>query len=294
MAYYKFDSNAPRLDSASTLGDLQLAGNPSFPSSGPWSGTQYASPCVALTSDSDSSGGGQFLQLNPINLGSMSAAGGFSICSWFVYDQYTQNARIFEFGLGPNYNNVFLSRDSLSTSLRLLCLCGNTGQQGPSFYFPDPIQLGQWRHVCIVNKGAQWNFYDKGQLVGTQTSSCSLQDVMTTFNYIGRSDWSRADNRLLIGRVAEFRIYSRPLSASDVAAVYAYNGAVSSCLSPPSPPPRAPFPAPRSTFPSPDSYRTPQAFDTPVSRDQFKMKHYFDFPFTFEDYRQTYFLLSGF
>ena len=230
MAYYKFDSNAPLLDSASTLGDLQSAGNPSFPSSGPWSGTNYASPCVALTSDSDSNGGGQFLQLNPINLGSMSAAGGFSICSWFVYDQVTELARIFDFGLGPYYNNVVLRRQSSSTDLWLESYCGQSNQAQPYFFFPDPIQLGQWRHVCIVNQGAQWDFYDNGQHVGSQTSSCSLQDVMTTFNYIGRSDWSLADNRLLVGRVAEFRIYSRRLSASDVTAVYAYRGAVSPLL----------------------------------------------------------------
>ena len=92
------------------------------------------------------------------------------------------------------------------------------------FDFPAPIVLGEWRHVCIVNQGTTWTYYDKGGLVGISPTSSSnyLADSLLSPNYLGRSNWD--GDRLLQGSISDFRVYSVALTASVVADLYAAQG----------------------------------------------------------------------
>ena len=193
-----------------TLGDLQASGSPHFIKECAWPGSQ----CAALTSTGDSSGGGQYFRVNPLNLGPMSASAGFSICTWFVFDATTYHARIFDFGAGRS-NNIILFRNQWSNVLQFDFYCGPGYGY---FFFPNPIINGQWRHVCVVNQGRSWSFYDDGVFAASQTASCSLSNVLLTSNFIGRSNWY--EDSLLIGRMDEFRIYERALIHFDVDGIY--------------------------------------------------------------------------
>jgi hypothetical protein len=219
IAYYTFVRNSPLLDMAYTLGNLEASGSPSFvsdcpgpPTFQPWPG----SLCAKLTSTSDSSGGGQYFRVNSLNLGAMSASNGFSLCTWFVFDVTTPYARIFDFGVGESNNNVYLARMDMSPNLFFAYYSGSTMSE--SFTFPIPIVNGQWRHVCVVNKGKEWSFYDNGAFTASQTASFSLSNVVLTSNYIGRSNWNH--DSVLIGRVDEFKIYRKMISSGDVASIY--------------------------------------------------------------------------
>jgi hypothetical protein len=154
--------------------------------------------------------------MNSLNLGSMSASNGFAICTWFVFDATTNYARIFDFGIGPKNNNLLLAREGLNANLVVHYY--NSLVYGGYFAFPEPIINGQWRHVCIVNKGNKWSFYDNGEFMASQIASFSLQNVLLTSNYIGRSNWDV--DRLFIGRVDEFKIYQKTILPSDVASIY--------------------------------------------------------------------------
>ena len=79
---------------------------------------------------------------------------------------------------------------------------------------------------------------EHGALAVSLTATCNLTDTLFTFNYIGRSNW--ATDLLLVGRVDEFRIYDRALSARDVTTLYSYKGAEFHLLAPLSLPPNAP------------------------------------------------------
>jgi hypothetical protein len=207
VAYFTFSSDAPTLDMAFSIGNLQASGSPTYLPDGPWPGSQ----CAALTSAGDSYGGGQYFRLNPLNLGAMSASTGFSICTWFVFDATTIEASVFDFGTGAGSSGVRLFRWRSSTQLQLqYSYCGYT--------FPKPIINGQWRHVCVVNQGSSWSVYDDGLLDASWFTPCSLNNAQLTSNFIGRSNSYSAP--LLIMRVDEFRIYQKQLALSNISSVY--------------------------------------------------------------------------
>ena len=221
VEYYAFNPNDPLKDFSSTMGGLtQSSIPPTYLANCLWSGAN----CAIFSSNSNSSGGGQWLQAPPINLGSMSAGAGFSICSWFMFGGNGSWSRIFDFGNGPASDNNLLAQVGVSAVLQHHKYCSSTNFP---FQFPDPITLGQWRHVCIVNQGTAWTYFDNGRIVGTQ-QSCTLNDVTLSSNFLGRSNWPI--DRLLQGRIGVFQIYSRALSASDVGIIYAYRGTKPECF----------------------------------------------------------------
>ena len=199
------------MDSAFSLGYLQASGSPSFVPDGPWPGSQ----CAALTSAGGTYGGFSYFRLNPLNLGSMSASTGFSICMWFAFDATSSDAAVFDFGSDGN-SVLRLSRSGTSAQLQLRYSSSYCG----SYNFMKPIIIGQWRHVCVVNQGSSWSAYDDGLLEFSWFPYCtgSLNNSKLTSNFIGRSNSYSAS--LLIGRVDEFRIYQKPLSSNNVSSIY--------------------------------------------------------------------------
>ena len=206
------------MDASHASGSLIPSSSPpTYQADCPWPGAH----CAVFSSDADSSGGGQFFTAPPINIGAMSAAAGFSVCTWFRFDVAGSWSRVFDFGNGPDSANLLLTdydgQGVLVVQRYLPCPDDHT------FTFPAPISYGQWRHVCIVNQGTDWSFYDDGVLVGSDQRPCSYASDVLSSNYLGRGNWD--GNRLLRGRIAEFRIYNRSLSASEAARLYGHVGA---------------------------------------------------------------------
>ncbi len=187
---------------------------PTFQADCAWAGAQ----CAVLHSSSNSDGtAGQYFNHPTVNLGALSADAGFSICVWFVFDEFTTWARIFDFGNGAGMNNVGLARGDFNR-LAFFFYC----DQGSEVVMLGPIVVGEWRHMCIVNKGTSWKLYNNGMLAVSHTSNCYLSNVNTIKNYLGRSNWN--SDKLLYGKVDEFRLYNGKLSATDVAVVFGYRG----------------------------------------------------------------------
>jgi hypothetical protein len=233
IAHYAFNTISLVVDSARKLGSLQAFGNPSQRPDGPWSGSQSA----ALTNTYNSNGGGQYFKVNNLNLGAMSrTTAGFSICTWFAFDATTMWSRVFDFGLGMSNNNIYVARVQTSETLQIYYSCRQGHYQ--EINLPKPIINGKWRHVCVVNLGRNWSIYDDGALAASRTATCDLTNTLLTSNYIGRSNWNW--DPLLVGRVDEFRIYDRALSAWQVTNLYGYKGAESQLPAPLSLPPNAP------------------------------------------------------
>ena len=188
---------------------------PSYTTDCQWAGAE----CAVFSSDADSSGGGQYFKLPTVNLGQMSANQGFSICAWFVFDAAGWWSRVFDFGQGFAMNNLFLAQDDLS-KLYLRVYSGSAGVAKLSS--PISYPLGAWRHACVVNQGRRWELYENGTLVAYIFSSIDLVPVDLTSNFIGRSNLE--GDRLLRGKVDEFRMYNRALAGSEVANIFAYRG----------------------------------------------------------------------
>jgi hypothetical protein len=93
----------------------------------------------------------------------------------------------------------------------------------------NPIVTGTWYHVAGVRGTNFIQIYVNGQLIG-QTSVSFPQDYGTFPLYFGTSGQSSFDHKFA-GQLDEVSLYNRPLSASEIAAIYTA-GAAGKCKGP--------------------------------------------------------------
>ncbi len=132
--------------------------------------------------------------------------------------------RVFDFGVGWGETGVILSRHDSNPYIQAEHRYNYVAQ---SFQSPIVFRLGQWWHFCLVNKGRAWNILENGVLSATYEAWYGVAEVELTNNFIGRSFWN--SDRLLQGKIDEFRIYKRALSNKEVADVFAYRGVFFLC-----------------------------------------------------------------
>jgi len=82
------------------------------------------------------------------------------------------------------------------------------------------LATGSWQHVAVTLSGNLGILYVNGVEVG-RNSNMTLKPASlgnTNLNYIGRSQYSA--DPYLDGRVDNFRIYNRALSAAEISNLY--------------------------------------------------------------------------
>jgi hypothetical protein len=217
FAYYTFGTDSRLKDSSHASVDLVPSSEaPTYVSDCRWPSAE----CSQLSSEADSSGGGQYFTLPTVNLGKMSAEAGFSICSWFMFDTVREGSRVFDMGNGEYNNNVFLAREGGSD--RLYAEYWNWGSYQDSISSPNAIVEGVWRHACLVNQGRIWALYDDGVQTVHSTANFDLVNIDLSSNHIGRSSWG--GDMLMQGKIDEFRMYSRALDMTEVSRIVSYKG----------------------------------------------------------------------
>jgi hypothetical protein len=163
--------------------------------------------------------GTQYVQIPSINLARWSVGGtGFTICLWFVYDSVVSNARIFEFAVGAFDSAIYLARVGTTTTTEFVFM------QGSSLSFVNlnnPIVLGQWTHLCIVNKERSWSLYENSVFTFTGMAHFDLiGSTILSSNFLGKSNFgSYAPFK---GRIDEFRIYNLSLAADIIKNIYSW------------------------------------------------------------------------
>ena len=216
-AYYAFSSSARLLDNSFHSMDLNASlVAPTFQSNCQWSGAE----CAVFSQVPISSGAGNYYMLPNLNVGSMSQANGFSICMWLSFDAIDSWARVFDFGNGPDGHNILLARLGTSTNLAFHLYVDSNNTKFEAI-LPTPIDLGVWRHVCIVNLGMNISLFENGKLSLSFTIN-TIDNVLLTSNFIGKSNWEF--DGMFRGKIDEFRIYSKALSAADVTTIFSYQG----------------------------------------------------------------------
>ena len=220
VAWYTFSANSRLEDSSfhnNRLSDSQSPVN--YQSDCQWKGAE----CAVFGSN----GLQNYYSLPILNLGFWSARAGFSICMWFVYDDFgsiRRFSRIFDIGLGPANKNVLLTRYGSSNTLSLYYNYDGLVQQINS---PIPITLGTWRHFCVTNQNTDagkslWTFYENGILSLQTTLDPVLPQIELTSNFIGKSNWNQ--NPTFQGKMDDFRIYSKALSAEETELLFGFQG----------------------------------------------------------------------
>jgi hypothetical protein len=137
----------------------------------------------------------------------------FTISAWVNPAQNSTWSRLFDFGNGPA-TNMFLTLNS-GNQLRFAITAGGAGGE-QQINGTGTLPLNTWSHVAVTLSGTTGTLYVNGQVVGTN-SNMTLHPSnlgVTSQNWIGRSQYS---DPYLDGAVDDFQIYSRALSASDMA-----------------------------------------------------------------------------
>jgi hypothetical protein len=220
IAWYTFSTNSRLEDSSYHNNRLSDSYSP----------VEYQSDCQwkgAECSVFGSNGLQNFYYLPNLNLGFLSAGAGFSICTWFIYDDFDSIrsfSRIFDLGLGPGNKNVLLARYGSSNTLSLFYNYDGPIEQIDS---PIPIAFGTWRHFCVTNKNTAagkslWTFYENGIVSLQTTRDPVLPQISLTSNFIGKSNWN--GDPTFQGKMDDFRIYSKALSAKEIELLYGFQG----------------------------------------------------------------------
>jgi O-glycosyl hydrolase len=148
--------------------------------------------------------------------GIVSTLNDFTLAAWVKLDSISTWSRIFDFGTGTTVN-MFLTPRATSTTgpVRFaITTSGNGGEQQISG--TTALATGSWQHVAVTLSGNTGTLYLNGVVVGTNTNMTLHPSSLgaTTQNYLGDSQYS--NDPALLGRVDDFRIVGRALSAAEI------------------------------------------------------------------------------
>jgi len=173
-------------------------------------GTSNSAPCVTLPADV------------------LKDYTSVTIEAWFSLDGLSDWQRLFDFGdseggtTGAGGNYIFYTPSSGSSDSRFVISTGGI----PGYNFNENLAVGvdlgtatPYHIACIYDAATSTiSLYQDGKFVNSSTTTHLLTNVGRSFAYIGSSTY-RGD-AAFAGKVNEFRIYNRALSASELALTY--------------------------------------------------------------------------
>jgi hypothetical protein len=159
----------------------------------------------------DLDGVSDFLQIPESNY----FVGDFTFEVWFLKRSNNNWSRIFDFGNGPDKQNVIVVL-SKETSGKLSFHVHKDGQNR-SFELNDPTPLNEWTHLTLrLTTNIGWVY-----LNGNLLKLGQLQrppNISRQVNYIGRSNWS--GDKAADVLIDEFRLYKTPLDPAVIKSHY--------------------------------------------------------------------------
>ena len=148
--------------------------------------------------------------------GIVSGLGGdYTVSAWVDPSANTTWSRVFDFGNGPG-TNMFLTVNS-GAGLRFAITTGGPGAE-QRIDATSVLPVGQWSLVTVTLSGTTGTLYVNGQVVGTNANMTVHPAARgaTPNDWIGKSQYN---DPALDAKVDDVNIYSRALSASDIAAL---------------------------------------------------------------------------
>ncbi|MDQ0641086.1 autotransporter-associated beta strand protein [Pedobacter sp. W3I1] len=145
--------------------------------------------------------------------GIVSALNDFTISTWLKMDAKTNWMRVFDFGAGTS-KYMFLSIQAGSANVMRYAIKNGGAEQVVSYNYTLP--LNTWTHLAITQSGNTCTLYINGTAVAANTGLTIKPSAIgsTTLNYLGRSQFN---DPLFNGSIDEFKLYSRALTAAEIA-----------------------------------------------------------------------------
>ncbi len=165
----------------------------------------------------------------PASLQTMGATTAITMSCWVNVRTERAWERIFDFGNSQTAGYMFLTTAQATTAPNsprfAISMTGNTGEQMINMTTPAALSTNVWHHIAVVlgpTVGTTYTgtlFIDKA-VAGTNNAMTMRPSSLgnTPNNWIGRSQFSTVDP-LFDGLIDDFRIYSRALSAAEIAAL---------------------------------------------------------------------------
>ena len=139
---------------------------------------------------------------------------GFTVQAWFNSSNIGSSwQRIIDLGNGDASDNIIVGISG--SKLFLSTFAGSTGY---NFTAGPTLSSNTWYHVSAVFSGTTATLYLNGQSQGSYSSMPKLNNVARANNYWGLSNWST--DPVWQGQQDELRLWSRALTASEIAANY--------------------------------------------------------------------------
>ncbi|MBW8781514.1 MAG: alginate lyase family protein [Verrucomicrobia bacterium] len=141
-----------------------------------------------------------------------------TLMAWVNLDATANWARVFDFGTGTT-NYMFLTvKNGSPGKMRFAIRTASVSEQ---IIDGTALPIGGWHHVVVTLNGATGTLYLDGVQAGQNTAMTLTPSSLgnTTLNYLGKSQFSA--DAYLTGRVDEFRIYGRALSATELTSLIA-------------------------------------------------------------------------
>ncbi|BCU76113.1 LamG-like jellyroll fold domain-containing protein [Luteolibacter sp. LG18] len=140
-----------------------------------------------------------------------------SISTWVNLDTVSNWSRVFDFGTGTTTYMFLTPKNGNTGTVRFAISTGGGGGE-QKIDGTAAITTGGWHHVAVTLNGATGTLYVDGVQVGQNTAMTLTPSSLgaTTQNRIGRSQYN---DPYLDGRVDDFRIFGRALTATEVSAL---------------------------------------------------------------------------
>jgi hypothetical protein len=141
--------------------------------------------------------------------------GPYTITAWIKVVKANYMSRLLDFGKGKNIDNVIVALSFDTTSKPYLANIQGSNWRG-QIIGGSPIPLGVWTHLATVFDGSQGYVYLNGNPTGS-TNMESIDNVLRTSCFIGRSNWYAADPDLDANAYFDdIKIYNRNLSPQEI------------------------------------------------------------------------------
>jgi fibronectin type 3 domain-containing protein len=139
-----------------------------------------------------------------------------TITTWVYLNSASNYMRIFDFGSGTATNMFLTVQNGQNGKIRFAIKNNNSPEQ--QINGTSALPTGGWHHVAVTLNGATGILYVDGNEVGRNSAMTIKPSDLgaTTQNWIGRSQYN---DPYLNGKVDDFRIYNRALSASEITKV---------------------------------------------------------------------------
>jgi hypothetical protein len=153
-----------------------------------------------------------------------------TIATW-VYVTTSQNwQRVFDIGVNAHQAN------NASTGTRYMNLVPQNGSTSLAFYITQngygaeetlssgALAVGVWKHVAVVLGSGQGSLYVDGASVSSNPGLTLRPNDLGAIDYayLGKSQFTA--DAYFDGKLDEFRVYSRALSAAEIQALFQYTG----------------------------------------------------------------------